>query len=100
MPEHSHSRADDTDYITRSALELHCAHIHGPLVESVKETKGWLDKLDKRMWGLLFGMLLAILTGAINIYVGWTTKSAVATESRRSIRYEKGVSNHIAGSEE
>lgn len=95
MPEHH--RSGDTDYITRADLEMHCGHIHDPLLETVKDTRLWVGKLDSRMWGLLIGVLFAILAGAINIYVGVTTKSAVTAESRRAMRYERAQEAPIAG---
>jgi hypothetical protein len=96
---HEHAREGDTDYITRDTLELHCGHIHEPLLKSLDDTRKWVGSLDARMWLMVIGLLGIFLTSAAGIVVSLSTRSAVTTESRRSMRYERQQNPEIAGTE-
>jgi hypothetical protein len=51
------------------------------------------------MWLMVIGLLGIFLTSAAGIVVSLSTRSAVTTESRRSMRYERQQNPEIAGTE-
>jgi hypothetical protein len=49
--------------------------------------KGWLSKLDARLWALVIGMLMMIITATVNMVFTMQTKTAVI-DNRPQSYYE------------
>jgi len=64
----------DEDIITRGDLNKHCEYLHEPIAQNFTDVKGWLEKLDKRMWAVVIGIVFAGFVGVINIFVSIAVK--------------------------
>ena len=78
----------DSDLISRGDLKEHCAYRHDAIADEFKDVKGWLGKLDGRMWAMIIGLVGLLLTSGANMVINLSTKSAVSHESQRQMKYE------------
>jgi len=72
------------DIITRSDLDMHCEHLHKPIEDNFADVKGWLSKLDARMWALMAGVLIIVITSMVNMFFAWGAKSELREQRPRS----------------
>ena len=68
------------DKITEADLDRHCKMQHEPIKQDFIDVKGWLEKLDNRIWMVLFAIIAA---AAVNIWVTVSTRPLTAEPAPR-----------------
>jgi hypothetical protein len=86
------------DVITRGDLDRHCDRHHKPIEENFRDVKGWLSKLDGRLWAVVIGMFMVFVTAALNMLVALQTRQAVQPERNRTY-YHQRLDRRLADAE-
>jgi len=59
---------------SESVTHYECSSNHRAVDQQFVDIKGWLDKIDKRMWSITIGVALAFIGIVLDIFLSFVVK--------------------------